>query len=65
MNADHMRRNAEHCLRLAEETADQTQRQRYLRAARAWMAVASNKDRLDNALIPEEAPVLAAVEEVA
>jgi hypothetical protein len=64
MNAEQMRRNAEHCLKLAENTTDETQRTRYLRAANAWKTAAKNKQRLDWALIADEpadkAPTVAA-----
>ena len=53
MTPETMRRNAEHCMRMADETTDDTQRMRYLRAARAWSCVAQNKERLDAAMMPE------------
>jgi hypothetical protein len=65
MNAEQMRRNAEHCLDLADRTADETQRMRYLRAANAWRTVAKNKDRLDGALMADEPAVQYSAERVA
>jgi hypothetical protein len=64
MNAERMRRNAAHCIRLAEETADETQRQRYLCAAKAWLSVARNKERVDETLVPEES-LMGAIDQVA
>ena len=55
MNSQTMRKHAEHCFKLANETADETQRMRYLRAARTWLSVAENKERLDEAMVPQEA----------
>jgi hypothetical protein len=65
MNAEKMRRNAEHCLDFASKTADETLRRRYLRAANAWKALAKNKERLDAALMVDEPTVEASAEKVA
>jgi hypothetical protein len=65
MNAEKMRRNAEHCLVLASKIADETLRRRYLRAANAWKTVAKNKERLDTALMVDKPTVEASAEKVA
>jgi Holliday junction resolvase-like predicted endonuclease len=65
MNAEAMRRNAEHCLQMAAASSDDTQRMRYRRAAKAWLAVARNKARLDAVLVPEDVPATSANENVA
>ena len=65
MNAEQMKRNAEHCLDLASKTPDDTQRMRYLRAANAWKTVAKNKERLDGALMPDEPGTGGSVDQVA
>jgi len=65
MNAEKMRRNAKHCLDLANTTLDETLRMRYLRAANAWKTVAENKERLDGALMADEPPVEGGAERVA
>jgi hypothetical protein len=65
MNAEQMRRNAEHCLDVANQTQDETQRMRYLRAAKAWKTVAQNKERLDGALVPDEPATEGPAEQVA
>jgi hypothetical protein len=65
MNAEKMRRNAEHCLDLASKTSDETLRMRYLRAANAWKTVAQNKERLDVALMADEPAVEGSAEQVA
>ena len=48
MNAEAMRRNAEHCLRLAEGAKNQGARIRYERMAAAWKDLAHNQDWLDS-----------------
>jgi hypothetical protein len=65
MNAEKMRRNAEHCLELASQTSDETLRMRYLRAANAWKTVAQNKERLDGALMADEPADEGSAEQVA
>jgi len=65
MNAEKMRRNAEHCLELAGKTSDETLRMRYLRAANAWKTVAKNKERLDAALMADEPSDQGSAEQVA
>src|SRR5439155_17362935 len=65
LNAEKMRRNAEHCLDLASKTADETLRMRYLRAANTWKTVATNKERPDAALMVDEPAVETSAEKVA
>jgi hypothetical protein len=55
MNAQMMRANADHCVRMARESTDEIQKQRLLRAAMAWTSVADNKEKLDASLLPDEA----------
>jgi hypothetical protein len=54
MNAREMRRNAEHCLDAASVAADETQRERFLSAAKAWRSLGHCKDQADCALLPEQ-----------
>jgi hypothetical protein len=65
MNAEKMRRNAEHCLDTASKTSDETLRMRYLRAANARKKVAKNKERLDEALMADEPAAEGSAERVA
>jgi hypothetical protein len=58
MNTESIRRNAEHCFAQASKTTDETQRQRYLRAATAWTSLAGNKETIDGALLNEEPQVI-------
>jgi hypothetical protein len=54
MNAQQMRRNAEHCLDAANGSADEVQRLRFIRAAKAWRSLAHSKHQADIALVSEE-----------
>ena len=55
MNVEQLRINAEHCLKRAAGTAEELQRMRYLRAARAWQCLADRKRQLDTALFEDGA----------
>lgn len=46
-NSDAFRENAENCLHLAEEAANEPAAIRYQRMARAWFALATEQDWLD------------------
>jgi hypothetical protein len=52
MNLEQLRKDFEHCRAQALATADELQRQRYLRAAAAWRQLAERKLVLDSALLP-------------
>jgi hypothetical protein len=54
MTPEQMRRNAEHCLDAASVSADEMQRERFLRAAKAWRSLADCKDQANSALLPEQ-----------
>ncbi len=54
MNTHTLRRNAEHCLAMASQTHDETERARFLRAAKAWRSLAEAKEEADTALLPDE-----------
>jgi hypothetical protein len=55
MSVEQLRIHAEHCLKRAADTADELQRLRYLRAAKAWQGLADRKRQLDAALIGDAA----------
>jgi hypothetical protein len=61
MNVELVRKHSEHCRAQALATADELQRQRYLRAAAAWRQLAERKLVLDSALLPGD---IAAAEEL-
>jgi hypothetical protein len=61
MNTETLRRNAEHCLDQASKAADEMQRQRFVRAAKAWRSLAYAKGQVDAALVDEEPELLVSV----
>jgi hypothetical protein len=56
MNAETMRNNAESCLSLAANAANEAARKRFLRMAQAWKTLADNKDWLDGTVTGDHAP---------
>lgn len=50
--SDIFRENAENCLQLAERADGQPAFKRYLRMAKAWMALAEEQDWLDGEIPP-------------
>jgi hypothetical protein len=65
MNAETLFKNAKHCLRQAALTTDDMQRMRYLRAAKAWRALAEAKLDADEALASFEVVDAASKQSVA
>jgi hypothetical protein len=55
MNAELMRKHAQHCMTSASTTSDDTLKARLMLAAKAWRSLADAKDQLDLALIVDEA----------
>ena len=54
LNARQLMRNAEHCITAAQTAADESQRRRFLRAAKTWQQLAWNKQQAENALIGDD-----------
>jgi hypothetical protein len=57
MNAQTMRTNAESCLALAQNAANEPARKRFLRMAEAWKTLADNKDWLDGVVVGDHVPI--------
>jgi hypothetical protein len=54
MNAELMRKHAEHCTASASKISDDTLKARLMLAAKAWRSLADAKDQLDLALMGDE-----------
>lgn len=53
-HSDILIENAENCLKLAEDRSDQPSFKRFRRMAKAWLALAREKDWLDGVIRPHD-----------